>query len=160
MQGVIILARLNLEKTIFKLRKRNYIFYEWSLVTFKELKNCCQEGEGRANRSKQREGQRDKVTIFCSIICEFLIFLCCFLVLCCSICLIQFHMPWEFGFPLRTKQYFFSWNKKRNECLIKCLSDSSINFHIIEHLFCSKFVLIPHIFEKFSNFLQISPFNI
>ena len=119
MQGVIILARLNLEKTILKLRKRNYIFYEWSLVTFKELKNCCQEGEGRANRSKQREGQRDKVTIFCSIICEFLIFLCCFLVLCCSICLIQFHMPWEFGFPLRTKQYFFFIKQKKKWMLNK-----------------------------------------
>ena len=37
-----------------------------------------EESEGRASCSNQREGQREK-TIFFSIICEFLIFLCFFL---------------------------------------------------------------------------------
>ena len=48
--------------------------------------------------------------------------------------------------------------QKKYESLLKCLSDS-VNFYIIRHLFCPKFVLIPQIFDKFCNFLQFSPFN-
>ena len=39
---------------------------------------CREEGEGSAERNKQREEQREIAT-FCSIIREFSIFLCCFL---------------------------------------------------------------------------------
>ena len=37
---------------------------------------------------------------------------------------------------------------KKYESLLKYLSDS-VNFHIIGHLFCPKFVLILQIFDKF-----------
>ena len=79
-QEVINELGLTWRKPFPNQKKQNYIFHELSsLVTFKELKNCCQEGEGSASRSKQKEGQREKITRFCSIICEFSIFLCCLL---------------------------------------------------------------------------------
>ena len=40
-------------------------------------------------------------TGFCSIICKFSIFLCCFQQWQCNICRIQFNMPWKFGFLLK-----------------------------------------------------------
>ena len=49
-----------MEKTIFKPKKRNYIYHKWSFATFKALKKLCRyEAEGSTGRSKQRRGQRD-----------------------------------------------------------------------------------------------------
>ena len=51
-----------------------------------DVQNCVQElkipaveeGKGSTSRNKKREEQREMAT-FCSIICEFSIFLCCLL---------------------------------------------------------------------------------
>ena len=77
------LAKLNLEKAIFKTETINYMQHEWSLVTFKTVsKNrkypAVEEEEESESRSEQKEEQREIAT-FCSIICEFSIFLCYFL---------------------------------------------------------------------------------
>ena len=51
------LARLNLEKTIFKPKKWNYLFHKWSLVTFKELKKNSAAGKAKeAQTVVDREG--------------------------------------------------------------------------------------------------------
>ena len=49
-----------------------------STVSKNGKNSSTEEGEGSASHSKQREGQRE-ITAFCSIICEFSIFLSCFL---------------------------------------------------------------------------------
>ena len=43
--------------------------------------------------------------------------------------------------------------------VVQCFS-GNVNFHFVVHVFCSKLALISQIFEKFFNFLQISPFSL
>ena len=82
------LAGLNLEKTIFKPKNETIYFtndhlsrlkfYVTARTTVQELKKSAARKTKKASRSKQKEGQRE-ITRFCSIICEFSIFLYCFL---------------------------------------------------------------------------------
>ena len=60
----------------------------------------------------------------------------------------------NFVAPLRTRQDFFLEIKKT-----WTLISDSVKLQITGHPFCLKFVLMLQSFDKFYNFLQMSPFN-
>ena len=59
--------------------QKNETIYFMNDQAFKELKNSAARKAKEAQATVNREGKREKITRFNSIICEFSIFLCCLL---------------------------------------------------------------------------------
>ena len=94
------LARLNLEKDIFKAENEtiystNYHLWRSRLCPRTEntlMLRKAKEAQVTISREKQRE-----IATFCSITVSFWYFC----VASCDFCIIQLNMPWKFGFPLK-----------------------------------------------------------
>ena len=81
------LVRCNVEKAIFKPENKTIYSMNNDLWCLKLAEYCVQklkklaieEGEGSASTVRERRDKGREMTTFCSMICEFLLFFCCFL---------------------------------------------------------------------------------